>query len=452
MPYTYANLSDTLTALGNRLYDPDHVFWSADELIVYIHEALRTWNALTGFWRAEFAHATTASKTWYDIADATDVPETLRPFTITDDALYVSMEYSLLEPPTGATWTGSLQFNAAEMTQALMNRRDEILSATGCTISIQTPAAIVGRIYLDDKTIDVRRVAWLPVTVPGGYVNTPLWPDDTFALAAYQRDYTVAPQGQPTTYQQSTEPPLSFDVDVQPAVPGTYEVLSVNAGETLPAPIPPALLRIPDDFTWVAKWGVLADLLNRDSNARDPMRAKYCEMRYQHGLALLLNAPAVLETRVANLPLDDDSVQNQDNFNTFWQAQGGQPDTSLSAGLNLVGLSPVPDGVYSITFTVVQNAPVPLQLSDKIQLGRDDYETMLDYAQHIASFKMGGAEFTATIPLLQRFLKQAALYNSKLLALGEYMKAIYELSSQQAAANPVYATVTPATADTQGGS
>jgi hypothetical protein len=50
---------------------------------------------------------------------------------------------------------------------------------------------------------------------------------------------------------------------------------------------------------------------------------------------------------------------------------------------------------------------------------------------------MGGAEFTATIPLFQRFMAQAALYNSKLLELGEFTSTILGLSQRENQMNPV---------------
>jgi hypothetical protein len=83
------------------------------------------------------------------------------------------------------------------------------------------------------------------------------------------------------------------------------------------------------------------------------------------------------------------------------------------------------------------NAPVPVNNTDFIQLSRNDLDAVIDYAQHLAALKMGGAEFTATIPLFQRFMAQAALYNSKLLELGEFTSTILGLSQRENQMNPV---------------
>lgn len=449
MPYTSTTLTEALADLGARLYDPSSTFWTDAEKTLYIQEALRTWNALTNFWRSEFTLQLSEENIWYDIADPNSAANTVRPFTVTDEDVYKLIEHHLLEPASGAVWTGSLQFNAQDMIQAVQRRRDEILSSTSCTLTRQVVAATPGRTFLQDRTIDIRRIAWLPVDDPSGYTNAPLYPDDVFAQQAYERDFTTQAPGTPSTYRQSTEPPLSFDVDIPPAVPGSYEVLSVDAGPDLD-PSEAQTLDIPDDFTWLIKWGALADLLNRESNAKDALRAQYCNLRYAQGVAILLDSPALLYARLNNIPLDIDSAQNSDNFNPNWQADDpGQPTLLLTTGLNIVGFAPPPDdGDYSATLMVVRNAPVPLIGSDYIQLGRDEYDAMLDYCVHLAAFKMGGTEFLATIPLFQRFMKLAGLYNSKLAELGEYSKSIYEMSQLQRETNPVYSDVEPTAQET----
>ena len=54
MPYNYATLSDALIALSARLYGS--AMYTSVELQGYIIEALRTWNAYTKFWRADFVY------------------------------------------------------------------------------------------------------------------------------------------------------------------------------------------------------------------------------------------------------------------------------------------------------------------------------------------------------------------------------------------------------------
>jgi len=92
---------------------------------------------------------------------------------------------------------------------------------------------------------------------------------------------------------------------------------------------------------------------------------------------------------------------------------------------------------YDMTVTVVENAPVPVNDDDFVQVGRDDLDAILDYATHTAMFKAGGAEFMSTIPLFQRFQKQAALYNRKLLEIAEYNSMLRWVSQMEKSQNPV---------------
>jgi len=144
---------------------------------------------------------------------------------------------------------------------------------------------------------------------------------------------------------------LSFDTDASPSFGGSYELLTVEAGGALSfTSIPPSTFTIPDDWIHVIKWGALADLFGRQSNAADPLRQSYCEQRYQMGLKLLMDAPALLAMRVNNVPTQISSVRGADLYNTSWEgADQSSPREIYHAGLNLVALSPPPDsGVNNV--------------------------------------------------------------------------------------------------------
>lgn len=463
--YSYVTQAQAIQQIANRCYDPTQTFWTAAELALYLNEALYTWNALTSYWRGEFVFPSSPGSAWYDL---TQLSNSLCPYTVTDASLYQLMQYHLLEPPTGINpWPGSLQFSASDFLNAVQRRRDELLSLTGCTIAQSLIPAVAGRIQLPDTVIDVRRMAYIqgvPFGAGGaygaglygygaysGYAPFPVstvWPEDTWAEQSFNRQYTILPAGIPLAYLMSAQPPISFDTDRPPAYLGSYELLTVNAGPALSASTPSTLL-IPDNWTPILKWGALADLLSREWDAQDLPRAKYCESRYRLGVAALLQAPQLLALRIGNVPLQIDSVRNADLYNTGWQAAPqGPPVAAYQSGLNLLGLSPIPDaGPYSLMATVVQSAPLPVLAADPVQVSRDDLDVIIDYAQHIAAFKQGGAEFLQTLPLLQRFLKHAAVYNAKLLELGEFTSMLLGVSQMESGANPV---MQPAGADAAG--
>jgi hypothetical protein len=348
------------------------------------------------------------------------------------------MEYHLLEPPTGdATWTGSAQFALSDLQTALQRRRNVCVGITGCIITRLLMPAVSIRTALPSTVIDVRRIAYIPAD---GSPTVTMWEDDSWAEQHFEGSYTISPAGQPTVYTLSTQPWLTFDVDTPP-LPGQFEVLVVLSSAPGQSAEPPSTTQIvPDDWTWVVKWGALSDLLGRESNAKDIPRQQYCEQRYRAGMKLLAIAPALLAARVNNIPLEIDAVKSADEFSTTWQAQAtASPTMLLTAGLNLIAVAPTPDaGPYSITLTVVENAPLPVNAQSCLMLDRSLFDVILDYAQHLAAFKMGGAEFAATEAHLTRFMQAAALYTSKLQGMGEYSEVLFKLSQREEQQNPRY--------------
>ena len=431
--YSYALVSDAVAALSSRLYDPNGRFWTGTEQVAYITEALRTWNALSQFWRSEMVFSPQLNTSWYDLRT---VAGSIIPYTVTKYSLISQIEYHLLEPATPAAWTGSNQFALQDIVNALQRRQDETLGVTACTLGESLVGAAVGiRTILPDNVIDLRRVAWIPAT-GFGYVNKILKQSDMWAEQAFNPTYTTAAQGPPSNWMQNTEPPPSFDVDQVPPVPGQYDVLTTNAGPAWAAGTD-GTLTIPDDWTWVIKWGALLDLLSRESNSKDELRAAYCKQRYEEGLKLLGMMPTVLALRMNNIPLAVDAVRNGDDFNPGWQAAAAGPPTSAYLAANLLALAPMPDSStnYSATVSVCQNAPIGAQF---IQVARDDFDSIIDYAQHLAMLKVGGAEFAATIPLYQKFQAKAAQYNSKLLSMGFFEMPQLELGQREEHRNPRY--------------
>ena len=162
--YQWVTLSNAVAALAGRLADPTNVFWSQPELTLYIQEALSTWNALTEQWNADFVWTPDSSQVWYNVDQ---LPNSPRVRTLTDVDLYTSMEYMLLEPPSGGTWTGTSQFSISDLSGALQRRRDEMIQESGCNLS-QLPAINTTpntrRIFFPDSTLEPRRARWVPVS------------------------------------------------------------------------------------------------------------------------------------------------------------------------------------------------------------------------------------------------------------------------------------------------
>lgn len=428
MAFQWLTLGAAKQQLAARLADPDNVFWVGDELTAYIQEGLRVWNALSFTWKTQFSFTIPATSTpeWYSLGLLTGSPR-LR--TVTDTDLYSLMQYHLLEPPTGGTWTGTSQFSIADLSLALGRCRDEAIQAANC--NQLNPAALSStpnqRIaVLDDTWLDVARARWMPV---GNPAVTLVRTDDT-ALNYYQAGYLQTPSGMPSQYNVASLPPLVLEVDVPPADPGEYDLLVLASGGTL-APPAASLLHVPNDNTWTLKWGVLADLLDRESEATDHLRAAYCRQRYTDGLKVLQNTPWVMQVEINGVAADLVSVVEMDRYRPEWDSEGPDYQTVVIAGTDFFTVVPDPDFAMSISLTVLGNAPLPIADADFVQCSRDVWDAVLDYSQFLAAFKQGGAEFVAAQDLEKGFLAMAIATNGRLEKLGLFADLFVEEGGRQ---------------------
>lgn len=410
--------------LAGRLADPNNVFWTDAELKVWIIEALRTFNALTEFWNTDFAFQATFSQVWYDLSILAGSPR-LR--TVLDTDLYSAMEYALLEPATGGTWTGTTQFSIADLQGALQRRRDEIIQVSGCNVQVlpKIPTAPnTRRIYFDDSTLEPRRARFVP---DSGSAIT-LSREDTIAFDAFQSQHQQQWQ-LPSAWSVITGPPLASDVDTAPNVPGVYDYIALRCGQSFNPPLS-TLVGIPDDWSWLARWGALGDLLGRDSEATDRQRADYCIKRYNEMLKAMKASNWLVSGTINGIPVDTPSVFEMDGFSPEWQDNPNAWPSLVQAGMDLIAVCPVAS-LTGVSVILVGNAPIPVNDSDPVQVSRDVMDVILDYAQVLASFKEGGAEFTDTIDLEKNFFGFALESNKRLSKLGLFSDVVHSAGKRQ---------------------
>lgn len=409
--YQWITFSTAKQALAQRLADPTNAFWTDTENGIYLIEALRVWNALTEQWNADFAFSPT-SQAWYDLSL---LPGSPRLRTVTDSDLYTIMEYHLLEPPSGGTWTGTSQFNISDLAEALQGARDEMIQQTGCNLAQLPPLPSVPntrRTYFPDSTLEPRRTRF----VPDSGLPTTLMREDNLAWNSFEPSY-LQTTGTPQAWSVIVGPPLAMDVDIAPNAPGAYDVISLQAGLNFNPP-GATLLNVPDDWSWVAKWGALAELLGRDSEATDRQRAAYCNKRYEDGLAIMQHSNWLLTGTINGIPVDTPSVREQDGFSPEWQNDGSAWPSIVTAGMDFFAPCPVGGPPRGVSLVVVGNAPIPVADNDLVQISRDAFDVVLDYAQMLASFKMGGEEFTSTKDLEKNLFTFAMETNKRLAAMG----------------------------------
>lgn len=423
VPYQHTTWAQLKTALALRLTDPNNLYWTDGELGLYLTETLRTWNVLTGFYRDTGTLNTTSAVPFYDLTTLTNGDDTpLLSYTATDQTIVKYIQYHLLEPVTGNSWTGSEQFTLSDITNAIQKRLNQLLADTGCVVTRTNNIALAANVpslFLSDKIIAIRRLAFIDGTV--GAVH-PLLPTDILSQRNFASENLYTP-GDVYTYSSASARPTEIIFVPPSSQPGTLDLVAVQTGAILD-PTTGVLLGIPDDYIWAIKWGALADLLAKDGPANDHPRSAYCERRYQLGVELLKIAPTVVNAEINGVSLDTDSLTNMDAFNSNWQTSLSLPD-SIATIRTLTALSPCPDGVYSIEFDVVAKAPIPagilnqttLNDSDYVQIGREQLDAVIDYAEHLATFKMGGDEFRSTLKGAENFFNAALAYNERLTAM-----------------------------------
>lgn len=417
--YAYISWASLESALLQRLQDTAGDWTSQAEAATYLTEALRVLNAQTaaatsGQWSIDYVFDFARGDTWKSL----NVAGSPRQRTVTDAAVETQMEYMLLEPPSGQAWTGTKQFNIANLSEALQYRRDELLQLTGANPVNQIVNSPTNsqRTALTDLTLDVRRVRWIPDSSVSAQTPYALGRGDVASADAYG-EYLSITSGSPDSWRITANSPLAFDVSCPPNVPGQWDMLLLYAESPLTPPAP-SVLGLPDDWCWVAMYGALADCLSNSPEATDALRAKYCRTRYERGTKAMMALPWLLNASVASLPVGTPSFTTMDAYGQNWENAWPADDPQIVVGgMDLVALAPFATSTtVSSILTVVGNAPV--DQTKPVQLSRDAVEAVLAYAQHIASFKSAGADFMATMPLYQQFEDYCAVQNRRYAALG----------------------------------
>lgn len=435
--YNYISWTALEDALLERLQDTSAINTSRADATACLTEALRVLNAFTaagtsGQWAIDYLFDFSPGDTWKSL----NVSGSPRERTVTDADIITQMERMLYEPPSGLTWTGTTQFSIANLSNALQFRRDELLQLTGAnTVNLTQFSPLMSmRTYLPDSTLDLRRVRMIPdssVTSESPYA---LGRADITSTNAYGELKNIQP-GTPDSWLITANSPLAFDCSCPPNFPGTWDMLALYAENALTPPTP-SVLGLPDDWCWVAMYGALADALSNSPESTDILRARYCRMRYDRGAKAMMALPWLLAASVADLPVGTPSYKAMDAWAQNWENTWPASDPQIVVGgMDFIALAPfATTATVSSVLRVVGNAPV--DPTAPVQLSRDAIEAVLAYAQHVASFKLGGADFQSTLSLLEQFESFCALQNRRFAALGIFRPEMLQEGDRADALDP----------------
>lgn len=488
--YSWLTKSNAVTALQGRLNQ--WALWSPTEIWLYISESLRHFNGLTEQWNQTVA-ITNANGQWINTGT---LPSSPRLRSVTDQYLYDQMAYMLLEPPLSAgAWVGSSQFSLANLQWSLQRRVQEIIQATSCNMTVLplinvTPAVRDGY-PLPDTTLEARRNRFLSllaspvgsaysgsstVTVdsaaaivngqvvmgsgiqPGTFVTgvsgltvnlsvptsgvvsgtiqffTPylLTREDVLSFQSFEPKY-LQTIGHPQSWAIASEPPLAFDVDLAPNTEGYFEMMALMSGPQF-APPAASLLGIPDDWSMVAMYGALADVLGQEAESTDRARAAYCLQRYELGLETMKKSNWLTQTLVNGQVSKITPLADMDAFAINWQQSNNNLPAVIEAGMDFI--APVPGNGASLAVNLVANAPLLDSTGIYVQVARDDWDSVLNYAHHVAAFKLGNEEFEATTPMLRAFYRACADRNKRWATYGIFAEYLRSEGRKQEKAQP----------------
>lgn len=436
--YNQITLIGLANALAQRLGDPNFVYWPGAELLNHITEALRVFQALTGWYRETGVLDVTSyglMGPYFDLSNGTYFPNGsssfpittgLLTYNVTDQDVLTEIAAALLEAPINyatGLWQGTEQFDAVQFYTALQNRIWRFLGDTGVYLKWINQNLGAGfplyssRLY--NYTLDVRRANWVDADGVRRIMNrVDAWDVRSYATSSFS----------PTPYPKY----YSFDPNTQPSINwyppandiGTFELLYVPSGPTVGGATPVPLVGCPDDYCWAIKYGAMADLLGQDAEVRDPDRAAYCEQRYQMGVELAKTAVAVQMVYQNGAPLPIISSFEADHHARSWVNQSaGTPRYAIVEGRCIIAFDKVPTS--NVAVDVIRNMPVPVSGEDQhVQCPNDALDSILDYSQHVASFKMGGYEFNATTRMFANFMMKAAQYNERIRQYSFYKDAL----------------------------
>lgn len=439
-----------------RLNDVSNVRWAKAEVYLYLAEALRVWNCLTQEWAVDWTTTYVQPNpatlpVWQSTANSLNTlvganPTSPRTQSLTDSDVYTIAQYHLLEPPNGnATWSGTTQFSLADFVNGFTRRRDQILQLTDCNVGPFDPTLSIlpgtNRVQLPDSTsqsiLDMRRIRFLPATGLGD--PSTLYRDDTLSFEYFTNDYEQV-RANPLCWDVLGSPQQFITFDARSNVPATLDCLGILSGGVITPPTAAPLL-IPDDFSWVLKFGMMADMLTKETESRDLLRAQYCEQRFTEGVRLMMEMPWLMQAWINNVPVDTPSFYEADQYTYEWQSDPNAMQQIVRGGIDLFAVCPlIPKGTsLAVTLSLIGNAPIPTSDGGFVQVSRDVLDAIIDEAVHLAQFKEAGSEFTDSIALHQRFIQTAMKTNERLRMSGIFATDLRRPISKEDEVEPRFA-------------
>lgn len=197
---------------------------------------------------------------------------------VTDSDLLLELQALLIEDASFSSGLWSL----SEVLTYLNQRQYRFLKETRATAAWTVLGWIPGQPEgdLPADWIDTLAARWHDLVTDRYH---PLAGSDSFELDHYDPQ-TALTVGLPLGYRRTDGDTMRLTLGPPPIAQGELELIYVSLSEALTGA--GIALEIPDDWSMYLLYGVLADMLGKDGRGQDLLRARYCDQRYQEGIAL----------------------------------------------------------------------------------------------------------------------------------------------------------------------
>lgn len=173
-------------------------------------------------------------------------------------------------------------WTTAEVLNYMRLRQQRMLKATRVTAAVaivpwvpNNPEADLPTDWIDTICARWHSFAderWFPIPQSDSFELDHLTPDTTLTVNP--------PQGMRTSDLET----LRIVLGPPPTAPGELELVYVALAVALDGSGIP--FEVPDALVPYCKYGTLADMLSKDGRGQDLLRARYCEQRFEEGIAL----------------------------------------------------------------------------------------------------------------------------------------------------------------------
>lgn len=179
----------------------------------------------------------------------------------------------------GASWHSGL-WSRDEVLDYVNERQDGFVKATHIRVEIATITLAIGTARYDLPTdwVATVRIYYQPTTGQ----KKALVPSSGWEADHGITNWTSS--GTPKVYMDAEVPTLTVQIAPTPDAAGTLELIYIASCDVISGD--GVDLTVANEFVPTIKYGALADMFSKVGRSHDPIRAEYCQQRYQLGIEI----------------------------------------------------------------------------------------------------------------------------------------------------------------------